>query len=60
MKSLLRFGSLLLIFVGLSLTIPSLFKHLPFMILPLLGILAILLMRQSLLVPVAPSPPPEA
>lgn len=48
MKSLLRFGILLLIFVGLSLTIPGLFKHVPFLVLPLLGILTVLLMRQSL------------
>lgn len=44
----LRILSLFLVFLGLTLTIPSLFKHQPFVMLPLLGILTILLMRQSL------------
>ena len=51
MNSLIRFGILLLIFIGLSLIVPSLFKHVPFLVLPLLGILAVLFMRQSLLSP---------
>lgn len=62
MKSLLRFGILLLIFVGLALTIPGLFKHIPFLVLPMLGILTVLLMRQSLLLPLgqtATDKPPE-
>ncbi|MGE3727154.1 MAG: hypothetical protein AB7I41_16470 [Candidatus Sericytochromatia bacterium] len=61
MKSLLNFALLLLLFVGLSLTIPGLFKHVPFLVLPLLGILAVLLMRQSLLMPLGQTadPPPE-
>jgi len=61
MKSLLNFALLLLLFIGLSLTIPGLFKHVPFLVLPLLGILAVLLMRQSLLMPLGQTadPPPE-
>jgi len=45
---------LFLTFLGLTLLIPTLFKHHPFVMLPFLGILAILLMRQSLFAPQEP------
>lgn len=48
MKTVIRGGAYLLLFVLMSVLIPHLFKQMPFWMLPLLLIAAVLVMRQDL------------
>lgn len=48
MKAFLRGGGYLLLFILMAIIVPSLFKHMPFVMLPLLLIAAVLIVRQDL------------
>lgn len=49
MKTLGRFISYFLLFLGMSILVPYFFKQMPFIMLPLLMILAVLLIRQDMI-----------